>query len=438
MRTFAASSLTRALAALSLAVFPVSPQAQDDLHEEDVAQSVEVVGAAAVTSARAAGSAEYDKAKDEAPAYLFEVGYKGDYLRGTSGAAKDKHAYMGNLDLNLTVNGDKAFNWQGSTLFVHLLQNHGGRINDHVGAQQGVSNIEVPVASRKVHQLWWQQQFLDDKVSVLGGLYDLNSEFYVTDSSGVFIHPSFGIGTDIAQTGENGPAIFPNSALGLRLRTDLAALFYAQAVILDGVAGNPNRPKGTHIRINGNEGALVVAELGLQRIEDDKVTTKFGVGVWQYSKEVDDQSDVDANGDPVKRTNDGIYALVEQQLFKHKDGRRLMGFARYGTANKDVNAIKDNLVAGLTYEGPLASRPDDVIGLGVSRISFGQKAQDVALASGTDPAIKSETAYELTYQAKLTEWLNVQPEVQYVRTVSNPARDKDVIVGIRFEVALSW
>jgi len=110
MRTFAASSLTRALAALSLAVFPVSPQAQDELHEEDVAQSVEVVGAAVVTSARAAGSAEYDKAKDEAPAYLFEVGYKGDYLRGTSGAAKDKHAYMGNLDLNLTVNGDKAFN----------------------------------------------------------------------------------------------------------------------------------------------------------------------------------------------------------------------------------------------------------------------------------------------------------------------------------------
>lgn len=318
------------------------------------------------------------------------------------------------------------------------MQNHGGRINDHVGAQQGVSNIEVPVASGKVHQLWWQQQFLDDKVSVLGGLYDLNSEFYVTDSSGVFIHPSFGIGTDIAQTGENGPAIFPNSALGLRLRTDLADLFYAQAVILDGVAGNPNRPKGTHIRINGDEGALVVAELGLQRIEDDKVTTKFGVGVWQYSKEVDDQSDVDANGDPVKRTNDGIYALVEQQLFKHKDGRRLMGFARYGTANKDVNAIKDNLVAGLTYEGPLASRPDDVIGLGVSRISFGQKARDVALASGTDPVIKSETAYDLTYQAKLTEWLNVQPEVQYVRTVSNPARDKDVIVGIRFEVALSW
>ncbi|MFN0314257.1 MAG: hypothetical protein ACKVQA_04365 [Burkholderiales bacterium] len=118
----------------------------------------EIIDATAVTAARQAGSPKYDKAKSDAPAYLF-------------------------------------------------LHTHGGRVDERMGTQQGVNNIEVPVPSGKISQLWWQQQFMDDKLSALGGLY------------------------------------VPNTSLGLRVRGQLSGEAYAQIVVLDGVPGNPDKPK---------------------------------------------------------------------------------------------------------------------------------------------------------------------------------------------------
>lgn len=405
--------------------------------EVDVAQGTVIIDAAAITAARAAGSPAFDKSRSD-PAYVFEALYRGDYLRGTEGAAKSKDAYMGNLNLMLTVNGEKAFDLPGSTVFAHVMHNHGGQINEHVGTQQGVDNIEVPASSAKLSQLWWQQELLDQSLSVLGGLYDLNSEFYVTESSGVFIHPSFGIGAEVAQT---GASLFPTTGLGLRVRGELNDQLYGQVVVLDAVPGNPNKSKGTHVRLSSKEGALWVGELGW-RLGDasdaEKAVTKVSVGLWRYSKKQDDQTEVDVNGDPTRRTNNGFYILGEQELLRHDDGRRLMGFVRYGAADEDVNAIKDDLMAGVTLEGPFAGRPDDILGFGVSRVRMSQKSQDNQVSAG-EQVIKSETAYELTYQARINEWLSIQPEVQYVKTsASDPARDNDLIVGVRFELAMSW
>lgn len=66
-----------------------------------------------------------------------------------------------------------------------------------------MDNIETPVNGNttKLFQAWLQQTFLDERASVLAGLYDLNSEFYVTDSASMFTHPTFGIGAEFAGTG---------------------------------------------------------------------------------------------------------------------------------------------------------------------------------------------------------------------------------------------
>ena len=90
-----------------------------------------------------------------------------------------------------------------------------------------------------------------DELSVLGGLYDLNSEFYVIESSGSFINPAFGISSDISQIGKNAPSIFPTTSVGLRVRGQNTDQTYAQVVVLDTVPGNPDHPKGTHMPLSG-------------------------------------------------------------------------------------------------------------------------------------------------------------------------------------------
>ena len=62
-----------------------------------------------------------------------------------------------------------------------------------------------------------QHNFQWSGVSLLGGIYDLNSEFDRLQAAGLFLNSSFGVTPEIAQSGETGPSIFPRTAAGLRL-----------------------------------------------------------------------------------------------------------------------------------------------------------------------------------------------------------------------------
>lgn len=391
---------------------------------------------AAVNSPRQAGSSEFEHEKtEESKPLQFAITYKGDLLAGLSGSWRDKSAYLGNLDLKFTVAGEQAFKLPGSTLFFHILNNHGGKPNERIGATQGIDNIEVEVNTTKLLQAWFQQQFLDDKFSLLAGLYDVNSEFYVTDSSGTFIHPSFGIGAELAQTGENGPSIFPTTSFGLRGRWQMSQAWYAQAVVLDGVPGNPNNAHGTHIRFDNGDGILWLLEAGHSKsTESDKA--KAAVGVWRYSAGFDDLQDLNGGGAPVRRSNAGVYALAEKTMYRPQPGsaRRLDGFVRLGTANADVNQLNFSIAFGATYVGLFATRPDDTFGVGVAGAKNGGKFRALVRAAG-DPAPSWEIAYELTYRAQIASWLAVQPMLQYVSYTGDAGARDATIAGLRIEAS---
>ncbi len=50
-----------------------------------------------------------------------------------------------------------------------------------------------------------------------------------------------------------------------------------------------------------------------------------------------------------------------------------------------------------------------------------------------------ETNIEVTYRAALTDWLTLQPNVQYViNPGTNPALDDDLLIGLRFETGYGF
>ena len=147
-----------------------------------------------------------------------------------------------------------------------MISNRGDKPGAHSSRlPHGVDNIETPANSNttKLFQAWVQQAFLDDRVSVLAGLYDLNSEFYATESAAMFVHPTFGMSAELAGTGKNGPSVFPTSSFGIRVKAEPAPGYYLQAITLDGVPGDPSEPKGTYIKFNEGDGALNVIEGGI-------------------------------------------------------------------------------------------------------------------------------------------------------------------------------
>ena len=364
---------------------------------------------------------------------ILEVVLKADILSNLSGGIKRGTKYMDNWDVKLLADADKLWGWNNTTAFLQLISNHGGKLNEtHVGSFMGVDNIEANTNTTKLFHAWLERSFFDQKFSVLAGLYPVDSQFYVTDATGVFLHPTGGMAAEVAQTGVNGPSIFPTSSFGFRAMWQPTPKFYFQAALVDGVPGDPNNPHGTHIRFDRGDGTLAIAETGLRPAEE---ISKYAVGTWRYTAHFDDLVDTDASGNPVRRVNRGTYFLSEQTVFREKDdsSQGLALFFRYGVANGDVNPLDYSYSLGLRYKGLLPGRDQDEFGIGLTRGHAGAKFRQ-AVAT---PLETSETALEITYRAKVIRWLAIQPTLQ---RILNPGHDPALgdawVAGARFEIAL--
>jgi porin len=366
-------------------------------------------------SAAAEGARDAAPAPAAAGATAFSLLYRADVIATLAGGVKRGTTALGHLDAKFDVDLDPLLGWQGVTLGLHGIASHGGKPNEHlVGSSQGVDNIEVETNTAKLFQAWIQKQWGDDQAAALFGLYDLNSEFYVSHSTGIFLHPSPGIGSEFAQSGRNGPSIFPTTSLALRLKYRPTPETYVQAAVLDAVPGDPDDE----------------AEL--------PPTDKYALGYWSYTAPFEDLVDVDDNGDPVMRAGDsGFYILAEKILFRGaRPGSHVDGFIRYGRANADVHPISTYLQTGLVFTKMIPGREDDQFAISYSRARTADKYR-LAIANAGEQATEYEAVWEATYRVPVTPWLTLQPDVQYVVHPGADAQIKNAtVLGLRFEFSL--
>ena len=127
------------------------------------------------------------------------------------------------LQFNATVALDYFSYFSNTTGFLSFYMNNGMSINDRIGSMQGVSNLDAP-ANFKLYELWLQKDMVDQQYFRMG-LMDLNAEFDVIQTAQFFVNPSHGIGYDFSQTGDNGPAIYPNTSFGLHWKLGMLTFF---------------------------------------------------------------------------------------------------------------------------------------------------------------------------------------------------------------------
>ena len=244
------------------------------------------------------------------------IRYDGEGFANTSGGLRRGGNYLGNLNLQLTVDAQRLMGWPGVTVFLYGLGIHGGHPSgDFVGDAQGVGNIEAPVGWR-LEEAWIQQNLFGNRFSMLIGRYDLNSEFYRLQSASLFLNSSFGIGPEFSQSGQEGPSIFPNTSVGARVAIKPIEEIVLRTAVLDGVP--VDRPNGTREIFARDDGVLVVAEgaylyrslaseqprtrqFRIGRNCCGTYTGKLALGAWYYSATFDDLTKVHPDGQPVRR-----------------------------------------------------------------------------------------------------------------------------------------
>ena len=203
--------------------------------------------------------------------------YTADFLRNTHGGLAVGDAYLDNLDITLDVDGERAFGIPGLRLFAYGLYNNATRFSEVLpGDAMTASNIDAP-EDFQLYELWADWSFGAHASSVRAGLYDLNSEFDVSDARSLFINSSFGVGHELGQTGVNGPSIFPATSLAVRIAFKPSANWALMAAAFDAVPGGAG-DSHSHLQLGGEDGALLIAEA--QRYGER--VTKFAVGAWHY------------------------------------------------------------------------------------------------------------------------------------------------------------
>lgn len=244
------------------------------------------------------------------------------------------------------------------------------------------------------------------------GIHDLNSEFYVTPTSGLFLNASLGVGRDLSQTAVLGPSIFPYAAAALRLKYESAAGFYVQTAIFNASAGDPEHLTHSDFSHRHGDGFLVINEAGY--VGEAPQPQKFAVGQWSYTRTFDR---VDTGG---KAKSSGVYLLADHTFSEH-----LSAFCRFGVSTTQTNEIKNNLSIGAVTTGLLSSRPEDQLGLAATQVE----------ASHGD--VPKETAYELSYRFEVGHGIAVQPDFQFVQNPSFSDTVKDAsIVSLRVEIGI--
>ncbi|MBU1377635.1 MAG: carbohydrate porin [Alphaproteobacteria bacterium] len=378
--------------------------------------------AGATAALLSAGAAAADE-----PALSLAALYTADVSGVTSGVRPRAGRYLDNLDLTADLDLEKAVGWRGATLHAYALNNSGGAPNDVAGTLQGVDNIEVATPRLRLFELWLEQGV--GQASVRAGLYNLNSEFYANESAGLLLNPSFGIGSELAATGPNGPSIFPSTSLGVRVNMDLGEGRYARAAVLNAKSGVLGDPGGVDWSF-GN-GVLTIAEAGIEG------PTRISIGAWRYTDRQDDIRSLDRAGDPVRRRAQGAYVLGEQRMFGSEDTTEGHVFLRVGVSDGATTPFRGGWQAGVLIARPLASRPDSQLSFGLQQGVLDRKFRDNLRDAGGKPA-RAESGVELTYSDKLTRRITLQPDLQWIHHAGGDRDSKDrVIAALRLKIDLS-
>lgn len=346
--------------------------------------------------------------------------YIQDLFYNAGGGLRHGTAAPGIIDLTADVDGRL---WGGSDahhLHFDYLGTIGSSISNDTGDIQGLDNIEA-YNTAKIFEAWYQYD-IDDNGSLLRvGIQDYNALFDVVDAGGVFINSSFGLDPSVAQTDVSQ---FPTTTAGIVARWQSRSGAYLMGGVYDGVAGSPGHPNGTHIDFRSGDGVFSALESGITGGGDRPY--KLAVGGWYRS------TNFEGPAGRGHSDNRGFYALGQQRLIGTGDAPKVDAFVQFGDAQGDRNLIDRYLGAGINVTGLVPGRGDDVLGIGAAQAHVAS-----VYRRATPGSKRAETAFELTYQAQINDYLIVQPDLQYI---VNPGVDNQInnatVIGAR--LAVGW
>jgi porin len=264
---------------------------------------------------------------------------------------------------------------------------------------------------------WFAQAFFDGKLEALAGMWDIARFFDISPFSGPY-HYRF-----------LNSHMFFNSVL----------LPFAPYNILGGVItgkptkwltiatsiGDPNSSSNDVEWFDG-EGYDLLHQWQFMARPFGK-PGMYSVGIAYRDKEQSTiKQDPASPGTETDQKDWAFYANFNQWLYQNPaNPHQAIGvFGRFGATDGDVNIIERHYSLGMSSDGMIPYRPNDVFGIVGWYNSFSDD-----LAAGTADDSKGFEAY---YRFQVTPWAQVSPDIQYLIDPGITEGNEDtLVVGVR-------
>ncbi|NQT04091.1 MAG: carbohydrate porin, partial [Planctomycetes bacterium] len=292
-----------------------------------------------------------------------------------------------------------------------------------VGSAWGINALPYGNRGMDIVEAFYEGPFFSDNFTIAIGKIDFTGIFdaseYADDECGQFINAAL----------VDDPTIpFPQQSLGVVLTWDITDSWYLMGGVADAQADV--RETGFRTALHKEDYFFYALETGITTELDSAngaMPGAYRIGLWN-----DPQPKFNSDGIKNYRDDVGVYTSCDQMLYKEnaqaEDSQGLGVFARYGYAPSKKNDITNFFSLGLQYQGLFDGRDDDVLGAGYAHGFFANAA------ASTYPE-DHESTWEVYYNARVTPWFSLSPNIQYVANPggSNTATDA-LVFGLRAQM----
>lgn len=358
--------------------------------------------------------------------------YTADVMGNVAGGIRRGWTYQGLLELGFDLDLERAMGWTGGSARISGLQIHGPGLTDRfVGSFAAITGHEARPATR-LFEAWIEQEMLGGLVGLRVGQMAVDQEFYLSDRAGHFINATFGWPAIFSEALPAGGNAYPLATPGVRLRIgDTAEGASLRLGVFNGDADPDGRNRtGTRFRLTG--GAFAIAEASYAF--GGELPGAYRLGAWLHSGRFDD-----LRTGQRRRGNHGFYAVADQAIWTQdaEAGRGIGVFARIATVPGRRNPLDLAVDFGVTWQGMLEARPEDVLGVAVSHARLSRGGRGLfALLDEEEPLRGHETVLKLSYATMVAPGWAVQPSAQLL---FNPGAVSDrrnaVVLGVRTSLA---
>ena len=390
----------------------------------------------------------------------FRLSYVTDVLGNIRGGQRRGFVNQGLYEPSLRIDFERLAGLPGLTAYANgfFIHNTGRIRRDYVGGVNTIAAIEAMPRVR-LSEVWLEQSLAGGLVRLRAGQLAADVEFFFSELSAMFLQSDFPTITALNLPG-GGPA-FPLATPGAMLQFEPNGRFNLRAAIFNGDTGPPRRGVDDQVRNRYNtnfrvrDPALFFAEARFQwnqEPEAEGLARIVRLGGWAHLGRFEDlrlaadgslRADPASVGTPLRRRGTGgLYAVLDQQLWRPTGGDALSGvslFGRVSVAPPDRSTIGFYIDGGMVFANLVPGRPNDRFGFSVihARFSDAVRRFDRDLARfdpDAPPRRTAETNLELTYLAEILPGFDLQPVITHVWNPSERPGRNALVVGLRTRI----